>query len=294
MVTWPNLRLGVRGARFPKCGGSLRAAVAHSPTHTMKLFPFILASLLACACNSGGKVTPEGEDGSDGEPLAENVSLLRDEFGVPHIFADTDDGALFGLGDWRFEVLGLVSHSLFLQKAYGVGPHTISFPRLQPARGVEIENKWLVGDEDFKKLVAILRLAVPYTGMILTARENPKIRREMMAFGVSQIDAGSNIELGGYSQADFNSLQDRKLGLAFAEAMISFAKKIQFPTTLREIEGFNETHIERALSAAKNPQLKSKLENMPVPLTADMIDETMGSILRAAQTGDLNLINLVK
>jgi len=99
-------------------------------------------------------------------------------------------------------VLGLVSHAVHLQQAFGVGPHTISFPRLQPAAGVDLDPRWLVSDEDFMRLVAILRLAVPYTGMILTARESPRVRRAVMHFGVSQIDAGSRIELGGYSEAE--------------------------------------------------------------------------------------------
>ena len=117
---------------------------------------------------------------------------------------DVGIGALFGLYDWRFEVLGLVSHALHLQKHYHVGPHTISFPRLRPACGVsfsEISEQYRVSDEEFKRLIAILRLSVPYTGMILTAREPPALRREVMAFGVSQIDAGSRIELGGYTEA---------------------------------------------------------------------------------------------
>ena len=115
---------------------------------------------------------------------------------------DVGIGTLFGLYDWKFEVLSMITHSLFLQDRYGVGPHTISFPRLQPAHGVNIDNKYFVNDFDFKRLVAILRLAVPYTGMILTARESPEIRREIMSFGVSQIDAGTRIELGGYSNSD--------------------------------------------------------------------------------------------
>lgn len=112
---------------------------------------------------------------------------------------DLGIGALFGLADWRFEVLGLVSHAAFLQSVHGVGPHTISFPRLQPAQGVNIDSRWLVSDAQFKRAVAILRLAVPYTGMILTARENAKIRNDLLGFGVSQIDAGSRIDLGGYA-----------------------------------------------------------------------------------------------
>ncbi len=113
---------------------------------------------------------------------------------------DMGIGALFGLYDWRFEVLGLVAHSLFLQEQYGVGPHTISFPRLQPAAGVQLDQRYLVRDDEFKRLVAILRLSVPYTGMILTARERAELRREILGFGVSQIDAGSRIEIGGYTE----------------------------------------------------------------------------------------------
>ncbi len=117
--------------------------------------------------------------------------------------AECDDvgiGALFGLYDWRFETLGLVSHALHLQKNYNVGPHTISFPRLRPACGVKIDKQYLVNDEDFKQMVAVLRLSVPYTGLICTARETPALRREIMAFGISQIDAGSRVEIGGYTE----------------------------------------------------------------------------------------------
>ena len=114
---------------------------------------------------------------------------------------DIGIGALFGLYDWRFEVLGLVTHANHLRERYGVGPHTISFPRLRPAVGTDLDNRWLVGDRDFKRLIAILRLSVPYTGLILTAREPAELRREVMGFGVSQIDAGSRIAVGGYTEA---------------------------------------------------------------------------------------------
>ena len=113
---------------------------------------------------------------------------------------DVGIGALFGLYDWRFEVLGLVTHSRYLGDRFGCGPHTISFPRIRPAHGVEMDEQHTVSDRDFKRLVAILRLAVPYTGMILTAREPAEIRREVMEFGVSQIDAGTRIELAGYTK----------------------------------------------------------------------------------------------
>jgi 2-iminoacetate synthase len=113
---------------------------------------------------------------------------------------DVGIGVLFGLYDWRFEVLALVRHTNHLEASYNVGPHTISFPRLQYASEYEISADWLVNDEDFTKLVAILRLAVPYTGLILTAREPEHIRREVLQFGVSQIDAGTKLEIGAYAE----------------------------------------------------------------------------------------------
>ena len=114
---------------------------------------------------------------------------------------DVGIGALFGLYDWRFEVLGLVRHANHLEACYDVGPHTISFPRIKDALSLNIDGTYQTSDEDFKKLVAILRLAVPYTGLILTAREAPDIRREVMQYGVSQIDGGTKLELGSYSDS---------------------------------------------------------------------------------------------
>jgi alcohol dehydrogenase len=97
----------------------------------------------------------------------------------------------------------------------------------------------------------------------------------------------------GLTQADMDSLSGRELGMAVAEAMIALSKRIGFPATLGEVEGFTEGHIKRALTAAKDPQLKMKLQNMPVPLTAKMVDEYMGPILEAAKDGDLSRIKNV-
>ncbi len=94
----------------------------------------------------------------------------------------------------------------------------------------------------------------------------------------------------GLTDADFDSLSGRALGEAVATAMIAFSKRIGFPATLGEVPGFTDGHIERALKAAKDPALKMKLENMPVPMTAEMVDEYMGPVLQAAKTGDLSLI----
>jgi 2-iminoacetate synthase len=123
---------------------------------------------------------------------------------------DVGIGALFGLGDWRFDTLGLVSHAVHLRTRYGCGPHTISFPRLRPASGVALGSARAVDDEDFKFLIAVLRLSVPYTGLILTARERAEFRREAIEHGVSQIDAGSCIELGGYTDGCATQRADRE------------------------------------------------------------------------------------
>ncbi|HBM76364.1 MAG TPA: [FeFe] hydrogenase H-cluster radical SAM maturase HydG, partial [Clostridiaceae bacterium] len=90
--------------------------------------------------------------------------------------------------------------TIHLEKEFnGVGPHTISFPRIEPATNTpySYHPEHVVSDEDFKKLVAILRLSVPYTGLICTAREKPEVRRQVISLGVSQIDAGSRIGVGG-------------------------------------------------------------------------------------------------
>ncbi|HYE84294.1 MAG TPA: [FeFe] hydrogenase H-cluster radical SAM maturase HydG [Clostridia bacterium] len=112
---------------------------------------------------------------------------------------DVGAGVLFGLYDYKFEVLALLFHSLYLEEKFGCGPHTISVPRLKPASGMKLSDyPYMVSDNDFKKIVAILRLAVPYTGIILSTRENPDIRDEVINYGVSQISAGSCTGVGGY------------------------------------------------------------------------------------------------
>jgi alcohol dehydrogenase len=98
----------------------------------------------------------------------------------------------------------------------------------------------------------------------------------------------------GYSRTDFNNISGRQLGLSVASAMIKFSKKIGLPTTLKEVEGFSKIHIERALKAAKDPALKSKLENMPIPLSLDMIDIYMKKVLESAASGDLSIIENIQ
>jgi len=144
---------------------------------------------------------------------------------------DVGIGALFGLYDWRFEVMSLIRHTNHLEACYNVGPHTISFPRYQEASLVNFNGKYKVSDEDFTRMIAILRLAVPYTGMILTAREGAQIRMEAMRYGVSQIDAGTKLEIGSYAETgdasqnlnreQFRINDDRPLNLVMEELIES-------------------------------------------------------------------------
>ncbi|NLM52255.1 MAG: [FeFe] hydrogenase H-cluster radical SAM maturase HydG [Firmicutes bacterium] len=114
---------------------------------------------------------------------------------------DVGLGVLFGLYDYKFEVLALLQHAQHLEARFGVGPHTISVPRLRPAHGVDLTTfPYLVGDEDFAKIVAILRLAVPYTGLILSTRETPEFRDRLLNYGISQVSAASSTGVGGYME----------------------------------------------------------------------------------------------
>lgn len=121
---------------------------------------------------------------------------------------DVGIGALFGLYDYKFEVMGMMMHKEHLEEVFGVGPHTMSVPRLKKADGVDSnEFPHLVSDKDFKKIVAIIRLSVPYTGIILSTREEAAFREEVIEVGVSQISAGSKVDVGGYNDNEESSEQ---------------------------------------------------------------------------------------
>lgn len=117
---------------------------------------------------------------------------------------DCGIGPLFGLYRWEYEVLALLMHIQHLEEEFGVGPHTISVPRIEPAVGSEMAGSppWPVSDDDFRKIVAVLRLAVPYTGIILSTRESVGMRRELVGLGVSQISGGSRTNPGGYGEGE--------------------------------------------------------------------------------------------
>lgn len=129
--------------------------------------------------------------------------------------SDVGIGALFGLYDYRYEVLGLILHARHLDATYGVGPHTISIPRLEPALNAPaaIKPPHPVSDAEFKKLVAVIRLAVPYTGMILSTREPAELRSEVFDLGISQISAGSRTNPGGYKAGDSEAFRAAQFNL---------------------------------------------------------------------------------
>ncbi|MEN6356498.1 MAG: [FeFe] hydrogenase H-cluster radical SAM maturase HydG [Armatimonadota bacterium] len=115
---------------------------------------------------------------------------------------DVGLGLLYGLYDWKYEVVGQLMHAEHLEARFGVGPHTYSACRMRKAEGVNAEDfPYLVSDADFKKIIAILRLATPYTGMILSTREPKGYRDEVIAVGISQVSAGSQTGVGGYAHA---------------------------------------------------------------------------------------------
>ena len=126
--------------------------------------------------------------------------------------AGVDDvglGVLFGLFDHRFEVLALLAHAESLEKNYGVGPHTISVPRIEPAQNSDLSRNPpnAITDPVFKRIIAVIRLAMPYTGMIITTRENAEIKRELLRLGISQMSAGSRTYPGAYADALINKLE---------------------------------------------------------------------------------------
>lgn len=118
---------------------------------------------------------------------------------------DVGIGVLYGLYDYKYETIAMIRYANELEKVTGVGPHTISVPRLRPAENVSLENyPHLVEDKNFKKLVAVLRLAVPYTGLIISTREEAGFRDEIIDIGISQVSSGSCTGVGGYSEREKN------------------------------------------------------------------------------------------
>jgi len=125
---------------------------------------------------------------------------------------DVGLGVLFGLYDWRFELLGLLQHAHELERVFGIGPHTISFPRIEPAHNTPFASApgWPIDDATLRKIIVLMRLAVPYTGMILTARERADVRRALLPLGITQTDASTRIGVGAYHDSGAEQEAERQ------------------------------------------------------------------------------------
>ena len=115
---------------------------------------------------------------------------------------DVGCGVLFGLDKYRYELVGLIMHAEHLEARFGVGPHTISVPRVCPADDIDPAELNAISDDIFQKIVAVIRIAVPYTGMIVSTRESRKVREKVLDLGISQISGGSRTSVGGYAQEE--------------------------------------------------------------------------------------------
>ncbi len=142
---------------------------------------------------------------------------------------DVGMGVLFGLFDYRFDVLGLLSHAQELEKNFGVGPHTISVPRIEPAHNAPLAQSPPneVSDAVFKRIVAVLRLAMPYTGMIITTRERAEIKRELLRLGISQLSAGSRTWPGAYAATTVNKADTQQFWVGDERSLADIIADLQ-------------------------------------------------------------------
>ncbi len=195
-------------------------------------------------------------------------------------------GVLFGLYDYKYEVLAMLLHALHLEEVFGVGPHTISVPRLRPAAGVSFDNfPHLVSDHDFKKIIAVLRLAVPYTGMILSTREPAEFRDELINVGISQISAGSCTGVGGY--CDDNNQEREKQRVQFNvedrrsmdEVIISVCKSGYIPSFCTACYRKGRTG-DRFMALAKTGQIQDVCQPNAILTFKEFLLDYAGAELR--------------
>lgn len=166
---------------------------------------------------------------------------------------DVGMGVLLGLYDYKFDILALFMHIEAIQSIYGIGPHTISVPRLEPSFGVNFEKDAefynFVSDKDFKKIVAILRIAVPYTGIILSTRETKDMRNFLLNLGISQMSAESSVEPGGYDKKHENNqfiLSDSRPLEDVVESIIDYGYIPSFCTACYRKERTGKTFMNLA------------------------------------------------
>ena len=199
---------------------------------------------------------------------------------------DLGIGALFGLYDYRFETLGLLSHIQHLEKEFKVGPHTISVPRIEPAEGSELSlhPPYKISDDEFKKVVAVLRLSVPYTGIIMSTRENAQMRDRLLSLGVSQISAESNTSPGGYSAGSKEqaggqfSLGDQRSLDEIVETLIAHDYIPSFCAACYRMERTGETFMQ----LAKPGTIKGKCNMNALITLQEYLDDFASAKVKAS------------
>ena len=172
---------------------------------------------------------------------------------------DVGLGVLFGLENFLYEFIGILMHAEHLEAVYGVGPHTISVPRIRRADDIDpSEFKDGIDDETFKKIVAVIRIAVPYTGMIVSTRESKEVRKEVLALGISQISGGSKTSVGGYCKPekdDENSSQFEINDNRTLDEVVNWLMELGYlPSFCTACYGSGRTG-ERFMSICKNEQI---------------------------------------
>lgn len=142
---------------------------------------------------------------------------------------DVGMGVLFGLFDHRFDVLGLLRHAQALEEEFGVGPHTVSVPRIEPAQNAPASDNPpnVITDDVFKRIIAVIRLAMPYTGMIISTREKPDLKRELLRLGISQISAGSRTYPGAYADAQVNRAEAQQFWVGDERGIVEIIQDLQ-------------------------------------------------------------------
>lgn len=174
---------------------------------------------------------------------------------------DVAIGALLGLYDYKFEILGLLYHAMSLERYFGIGPHTISFPRIKKTSASANNMPYALSNDEFLRAIAIIRLMCPFTGTILTAREEPLVRdAAIKKCGISQMDAGTNIAIGGYSKKNVKEELDNqqfKIGdhRCIDEFVLNVMKKDKIPSFCTSCyrEGRTGDHF---MPYAKNAKIK--------------------------------------
>ncbi len=195
---------------------------------------------------------------------------------------DVGIGVLFGLTDYKYEIMALLQHVRHLESEFGVGPHTISVPRLEPATGSEIASNppCPVSDSEFRKIISILRITVPYTGIILSTRESAEMRREALHLGISQISAGSKSDPGGYSKKEHCneqfSLGDHRSLEEVIEELVDMDHIPSFCTGCYRLGRVGK----KFMKLAKSGDIKSRCYPNAVSTFAEYLEDFAGDRLR--------------